>query len=79
MACTNDSSAVVVCGVLCFLQNKMHCALVDTLGNVVKKGFEAGEIETTKSLIFEAALKEKGLSHMRKITRKNTCRHKEKI
>ena len=54
-----DSGVVVVCGVLCFLQNKMHCVSIETLGNVAKTGFEAGEIETAKALIFEAASKEK--------------------
>ena len=51
MANTGDSGVVVVCGVLCFLQNKMH---FETLRNVAKTGFEAGEIETAKALIFEA-------------------------
>ena len=59
MANTDDSGVVVVCGVLCFLQNKMHCVPIETLGNVAKTGFEAGEIETAKALIFEAASKEK--------------------
>ena len=72
MACPNNSSDVVVCSILCFLQNKMHCAPLNTLGDVMKKGFDAGETKRAKLLIFDAASKEKELSHVRKITRKNT-------
>ena len=72
MANTSDSGAVVVCKVPCFLQNKMHCVPIETLGNDVKAGFEAGEIATAKNLIFEAASNSKELCHVRKITRKNT-------
>ena len=72
MACTNGSGAVVVCGVLCFIQNKMQCVPLDTLGNVVKKGFGPDMIETAKKLIFDAVSKWKEHSHVRKISRKNT-------
>ena len=72
MACPNDSGAVLVSGALCFLQNKIHCVPLDTLGKVVKRGFEVEEIETAKSLIFEAASTVTELSHVRKKTRKNT-------
>ena len=37
--------------------------------DVVKRGFNTGEIENAKSLIFEAASKEKKLSHLRNITK----------
>ncbi len=50
----------------------MHCVPLDTPGDVVKRGFNTGEIENAKSLIFEAASKEKKLSHLRNIKKENT-------
>ena len=50
----------------------MQCVPLDTLGNVVKKGFGPDVIDTAKKLIFDAASKWKELSHVRKISRKNT-------
>lgn len=72
MAGTSDSGAVVVCEVLCFMQNKVCYVPFDTLGSIVKKGFKAEEVERAKSLIFEAASKHTELSHLRKKTRKCT-------
>ena len=67
-----DSSSVVVCGVLCFIQNKIGYVPSEKLGEVVSKGFEEEEVVRAKDLIFEAASHVSGLRNVRKKVRKNT-------
>ena len=67
-----DSSSVVVCGVLCFIQNKIGYVPSVKLGEVVSKGFEEEEVVRAKDLIFEAASHVSGLRNVRKKVRKNT-------
>ena len=77
MALTSDDGAAVVCGVLCFAQNKMGYLPVDKLQEVLVRGFGEVEIERGKELVFEAAGKFPELKSIRKKARKNTG-HKKK-
>ena len=72
MASLNDSGEVVVCCALCFVQNKLSYVPLDTLSSVVRRGFEAEEVDKAKTLLFEAAAHVTELSHIRKKIRKNT-------
>ena len=77
MASSIDSGTSVVCGVLCFIQNKMSYVPMDTLGEIVKRGFGEQEVEKVKALVFEAASGLAQLSHIRKKVRKNTGNKKK--
>ena len=57
MASTSDSGSALVCGVLCFIQNKISYVPEDKLKEVVLRGFSDSEIEQAKNLVFEVASK----------------------
>ena len=78
MAQSSVTSPAVVCGLLCFVQNKMSHVPFDALKEVVVKGFSEDEVVRAKDLIFDAASNVDVLKDMRKKTRKNSM-HKKKI
>lgn len=51
----DDSGAVIVCGLLCFAQNKMNYVPMDTLADVLRRGFREEEVEKAKDTLFGAA------------------------
>ena len=72
MATTANSSSVVVCGVLCFIQNKISYVPADKLREVVARGFGEDEVTRAKDLLFESASGMTQFNHIRKKVRKNT-------
>ena len=50
---SGDSRSVIVCGVLCYIQNKVRYVPCDTLKKVVLRAFSEEEIHPAKDLIFE--------------------------
>lgn len=49
----DDSGAVIV--LLCFAQNKMNYVPMDTLADVLRRGFREEEVEKAKDTLFGAA------------------------
>ena len=75
---TSECESVVVCSVLCFIQNKMSYLPVEKLGEVVTRGFGENEVGQAKDLMFEVAANFLELKGFRKKVRKNTG-HKRKV